>query len=48
MMFKDKVKEAVITIRPKLEEYAEGYVEFVGMDEAQGTVKVKLIGGRVC
>ena len=48
MTFKEQVHKAVEKIKPKLKDLAEGHVELIDVDETQGTVKVKLIGGRLC
>jgi hypothetical protein len=43
----DKVRETIKDLNPKLDELADGYVELLGVDEGKGTVKLKLIGGRL-
>jgi Fe-S cluster biogenesis protein NfuA len=48
MTLTERIAEAVEKLKPKLEHLAEGHVEFVGVDEERGQVRVKLIGGMVC
>lgn len=43
----DEIKNSLEEFKPKLEELAEGYAEFLDMDKEKGIVKVKLIGGKL-
>ena len=43
----DKVREALEVLKPKLDDLADGYAELVEVDETEGIVKLKLIGGRL-
>ncbi len=47
MTLRDRIDEMVKRINPKLEELAEGEIEVVDLDEAQGILTVKLLGGRL-
>ena len=48
MELRKRVEQALERLKPKLEDLAEGHVELLDVDERGGTVKVKLIGGRLC
>ena len=47
MALRERTEEVVRRINPKLEELAEGYVEFMDLDEATGVLTIKLFGGRL-
>ena len=47
-MLIEELKDFIEKINPKLEELAEGSVEFLGFDRKSGVLKLKLIGGRLC
>ena len=48
MKLRERVAETITKLKPRLKDLAEGYMELVAVDEEQGTVRVKLIGGMVC
>lgn len=48
MELRERVKEVVERLKPRLEELAEGHVQLIEVDEGRGMVRVKLIGGRLC
>jgi|GEM_PF-736194 Fe-S cluster biogenesis protein NfuA len=43
----EKIQRTIEELNPRLDELAEGNVELLDVDEDKGTVKVKLIGGRL-
>jgi hypothetical protein len=47
MALRERTEEVVQRINPKLEELAEGYVEFMDLDEGKGVLTIKLFGGRL-
>jgi hypothetical protein len=47
MMLKEKIERTLATINPRLEELAEGYVEFMELDEEGGVLVIKSFGGRL-
>lgn len=47
MELKERIKKKIEEIKPRLEELACGHVEFIDLDEKEGSLKVKLIGGRL-
>ncbi len=48
MKLEKRVEEVLERLKPRLEELAEGHVKMIEVDEGRGTVRVKLIGGRLC
>ncbi len=47
-MLIDELKSFIEEINPRLEELAQGTVEFLEFDREGGVLKLKLIGGRLC
>ena len=47
MGLSERVRETIDLLAPRLENLAEGSAELVNVDEANGTVTVKLMGGRL-
>ncbi len=47
MALKEKIERALAAINPRLEELADGYVELMELDEAQGALVIKSFGGRL-
>jgi Fe-S cluster biogenesis protein NfuA len=45
---KKRVEEILEKLKPRLDELAEGYVELIELDEGRNSIKLKLIGGRLC
>lgn len=45
---KKRVEEILEKLKPRLEELAEGYVELVELNKGLNSIKLKLIGGRLC
>ena len=48
MTLSERVTEVLQRLKPRLEELAEGHVELVEVDEERSTVRMQLIGGRLC
>jgi len=45
---KKRLEEILEKLKPRLEDLAEGYVELIELNEGRNSVKLKLIGGRLC
>jgi len=45
---KKRFEEILEKLKPRLEDLAEGYVELIELNEGRNSVKLKLIGGRLC
>lgn len=48
MDFRERAKEVIQKLKPRLQELADGYVELVEADPSVGEVTLRLVGGRVC
>jgi len=47
MTAKERIEEILHELNPKLEELSDGYVQFLGFDEATGVLTVMTYGGRL-
>ncbi|MCX8022243.1 MAG: hypothetical protein N2745_05665 [Syntrophorhabdaceae bacterium] len=47
MLREEEIKNTIQNINPKLDELAEGIVEFIGFDSERRVLTVKLIGGKL-
>ena len=47
MTLREKIERALVTLNPRLEELAEGYVELMEFDEARKVLVIKSFGGRL-
>jgi hypothetical protein len=47
MTLEKKVQEAIIRLNPKFDELADGYADFIEVDEKRKIAKVRLIGGKL-
>ena len=47
MTIKERVEELLRVLNPRLEELADGYVEFMDFDETSAVLSVKTYGGRL-
>jgi Fe-S cluster biogenesis protein NfuA len=47
MTLEKKVQEAIIRLNPKFDELADGYADFIEVDEKRKIAKVRFIGGKL-
>ncbi len=47
MTLKEKVERTIEYLAPKLDELADGYVEFHHLDQTKGILTIRLYGGRL-
>ncbi len=47
MTLKEKVEATIARLAPRLDELANGYVEFESLDETEGVLTLTLFGGRL-
>jgi Fe-S cluster biogenesis protein NfuA len=47
MTLRERTKELIERLNPKLEELAEGSVEFMDLDETTGVLTIRSFGGRL-
>ncbi len=47
MTLREKIEGLLATINPRLEHLAQGYVEFMELDEPKRVLTIKSFGGRL-
>ncbi len=47
MTLKEKVEATITRLAPRLDELANGHVEFEDLDEGSGVLTLRLFGGRL-
>jgi len=47
MLNEEEIKKTIDNLNPRLDQLAEGVLEFVSFDKEKGTLTVKLIGGKL-